>query len=304
MPRIVVAALYQFTPLPEFRELQPRLKNLCDQKKIKGILLLAEEGINGTVAGSREAIDSLKFFLETRFKALEYKESWAEEMPFHRMKVRLKKEIVTLGVPGISPFERSGTYIEPQDWNDLISDPDVLVLDTRNDYEVEIGTFQKALNPQTQSFSEFPNFVKQLDKTKHRRVAMFCTGGIRCEKASAYMLSQGFEKVYHLKGGILKYLETVPQQTSLWEGDCFVFDGRVAVSHDLRLSSYELCHGCRHPIGEQDTQSPHYERGVSCPHCYPVQSPQKREAARQRQHQEDLAHARGEKHIGATMGKL
>jgi UPF0176 protein len=303
MSDIIVAAFYQFTPVPDVLELQSRLQNLCDQNKIKGILLLAEEGINGTVAGSRKAIDSLKFFLETRFKALEYKESWAKEMPFHRMKVRFKKEIVTMSVPGLNPCERSGTYVEPQDWNELISDPDVLVLDTRNKYEVDIGTFKKALNPQTQSFSEFPNFVKHIDKTKHRRVAMFCTGGIRCEKASAYMLSQGFEEVYHLKGGILKYLETIPEETSLWEGDCFVFDGRVAVSHGLNLGHYESCRGCRHPIMERDTQSPYYERGVSCPHCYHIQSSQKREAARQRQRQEDLAQSRGQKHIGAMMKK-
>jgi len=301
MSNIIVAALYQFTSLPDFRELQPRLKALCTREKIKGTILLAEEGINGTVAGSREAIDTLKSFLETRFNALEYKESWADKMPFHRMKVRLKKEIVTLGAPGINPCEKVGTYIEPQDWNDLISDPEVLVLDTRNDYEVNIGTFRGALDPKTRSFTEFPEFVKTLDKTKNRRVAMFCTGGIRCEKASSYLLSQGFEEVYHLKGGILKYLETTPVESSLWEGECFVFDGRVAVGHGLDLGQYASCHGCRHPISEEDMKSSLYERGVSCPHCSSTLAPAKRAAARQRQRQEDLARKRGQKHIGAVM---
>ncbi len=301
MSKIIVAALYQFTSLPDFRELRMQLKTLCDQHKIKGTLLLAEEGINGTVAGSRASIEALRSFLALRFDDLEYKESWADKMPFLRMKVRLKKEIVTLGVPGVNPCDTVGTYVNSEEWNRIISDPDVLVLDTRNDYEVEIGTFQRAVNPKTSSFTEFPEFVKQIDKRKHRRVAMFCTGGIRCEKASSYMLSQGFEDVYHLKGGILKYLETVPLEKSLWNGECFVFDGRVAVSHGLERGHYDLCHGCRHPITEEDLRSSLYERGVSCPYCYHSSTPQKHAAARQRQQQEDLARARGEKHIGAVM---
>lgn len=304
MSKIIVAALYQFTPLPDFRELQPRLKALCAQEKIMGSLLLAEEGINGTVAGSRSAITVLRTFLETIFHALEYKESWAENMPFRRMKVRLKKEIVTLGIPGVNPCETVGTYVEPHEWNSLISDPEVLVLDARNDYEVKIGTFRRAINPNTHSFSELPAFVnKTLDKTKHRRIAMFCTGGIRCEKASSYLLSQGFEEVYHLKGGILKYLENTPPETSLWNGECFVFDGRVAVSHGLNLGQYESCYGCRNPISEEDTKSPFYERGVTCPHCYSTLTPEKRKAIANRQHQEDLARKRGTKHIGAVMEK-
>ncbi|HUX79719.1 MAG TPA: rhodanese-related sulfurtransferase [Alphaproteobacteria bacterium] len=303
MSKIFVAALYQFIPFPDFREVQPRLKSLCDQEKIKGILLLADEGINGTVAGSREAIDKLRSYLQTRFNALEYKESWADEMPFHRMKVRLKKEIVTLGVPGVNPCEKVGTYVAPEDWNDLISDPEVLLIDTRNDYEVKIGSFKKAVNPATPSFTDFPEFVQTLDKSKHKRVAMYCTGGIRCEKASSYLLSQGFENVYHLKGGILKYLETVPSEKSLWEGECFVFDNRVAVSHGLNLGHFKTCYGCRQPISEDDIASPFYERGVSCPHCYTTLTPEKRNSVRQRQRQEDLARARGEKHIGATIRK-
>lgn len=302
MSNIIVAALYQFTPLPNFQKLQEPLKNLCNTLKIKGILLLAAEGINGTVAGSRSAIDSLKNFLEKHFDALEYKESWANHMPFHRMKVRLKKEIVTLGVPNINPAERVGTYVAPEDWNTLITEPDVLLIDVRNDYEVKIGTFQGALNPKTQNFNEFPAFVKTLDKNKHRRIAMCCTGGIRCEKASSYMLSQGFEEVYHLKGGILKYMETTPPENSLWEGECFVFDGRVAVGHGLQLGEAQSCHGCRVPLSIEELQSPLYERGVSCPHCYDRVTPEKKKAARQRQMQEDLAQQRGEKHIGAVMG--
>lgn len=296
---IIVAALYQFTPLTNVPELQTHLKTLCQDHEIKGTLLLAAEGINGTVAGSRKAIDHLKAFLNTRFNALEYKESWTDEMPFHRLKVRIKKEIVTLGVEGIDPLQTVGTYVDPQDWNALISDPDVLLLDTRNTYEVEVGTFQGAISPETHSFTEFPNFVNSLNKP--RKIAMFCTGGIRCEKASSYMLSQGFEEVYHLKGGILKYLETVPPEQSLWKGDCFVFDGRVAVSHGLNKGHYETCYGCRHPISKEDTTSPLYERGVSCPRCSHSLTPQKRQAARQRQHQEDLAKQRGYKHIGAEM---
>jgi UPF0176 protein len=300
MSNIVVAALYQFTPLQDLPELQEQLQRLCKDAQIKGILLLAHEGINGTIAGSREAINQLKAFLETRFDGLEYKESWAESMPFYRMKVRLKKEIVTLGIPSVDPSQQVGTYVNPQDWNQLISDPDVLLLDTRNMYEVEIGTFQGATNPQTKSFSEFPDFVKTIDKTKYKKIAMCCTGGIRCEKASSYMLSQGFEEVYHLKGGILKYLETVPQELSLWEGECFVFDGRVSVGHGLELGNLDLCHGCRNPISEQDKKSPFYEQSVSCPRCYATLTPEKKQAARMRHHQEQLARKRGTKHIGAV----
>jgi len=301
MSDIIVAALYQFTPIPDVEYLQTRLKILCDQVEIKGILLLAPEGINGTVAGSRQAIDTLKAFLTPRFDALEYKESWADDMPFHRMKVRLKKEIVTLGAPEANPSERVGTYVDPKDWNDLISNPDILVLDTRNDYEVDIGTFRRALNPNTRTFTQFPNFVKTLDKS--RPVAMFCTGGIRCEKASSYLLSQGFKNVYHLKGGILKYLESTPPEDSLWEGECFVFDGRVAVGHGLELGHHEACHGCRHPISEKEKASPFYERSISCHHCYHTLTDKQRKSARDRQHQEDLAQRRGQKHIGAVMGK-
>ena len=300
MSKVIVAALYQFKPLPKFQDLQHPLKTLCNDLGIKGILLLAEEGINGTVAGSRAAIDALHRFLLEHFDDLEYKESWAETMPFHRMKVRLKKEIVTLGVPQVNPCESVGTYVAPEDWNHLIAEPDVLLIDVRNDYEVKIGTFEGALNPKTQNFREFPEFVKTLDKTKHRSIAMCCTGGIRCEKASSYMLSQGFEEVYHLKGGILKYIETTPPENSLWYGECFVFDGRVAVSHNLELGEAKSCYGCRTPLSPTELQSPFYERGVSCSHCYNLTSPEKKKAARHRQMQVDLAQQRGTKHIGAV----
>jgi len=301
MTKVIVAAFYQFAPLPDFRELQAHLKLLCKKEGIKGTLLLAPEGINGTVAGSRKAIDNLKTFLETRFKALEYKESWAYELPFHRMKVRLKREIVTLGIPHVNPSQHVGTYVDPQDWNSLLSDPDLLLLDTRNNYEVEIGTFKGALNPQTSSFREFPAFVKKLDPSKSKKIAMFCTGGIRCEKASSYLLSQGFKEVYHLKGGILKYLEAVPPEESLWKGECFVFDGRTAISHGLDPGHYETCYGCRRPLSEEAKQSPSYERGVSCPQCYSSMTSRKKGSARERQRQEDLALKRGAKHIGAEM---
>lgn len=300
MSKIIVAALYQFTPLPHFQTLKKPLEDLCNEQDIKGSLLLAPEGINGTVAGSRTAVDALRDFLENHFDDLEYKESWAEKMPFHRMKVLLKKEIVTLGAPEVNPNQMVGTYVKPQDWNALISEPDVLLIDTRNEYEIKIGAFRGAVNPQTQTFTEFPAFVKTLDKTKHRRVAMYCTGGIRCEKASSYMLSQGFDQVYHLHGGILKYIETVQPEESLWEGECFVFDGRVAVGHNLELGQASTCYGCRLPLTADEIASPFYERGVSCPHCYDQTSPEKKKAARERQKQEDLARRRGEKHIGAV----
>ncbi|BAY78609.1 rhodanese domain-containing protein [Nostoc linckia NIES-25] len=275
----VVATLYKFVKLPDFAEKREPLLSYCQGQGIKGTILLAEEGINGTIAGSRQAIDSVLWFLRSdpRLADLEHKESYTQTPPFERMKVRLKQEIVTLGLPEIDPNERVGTYVTPQEWNDLISDPEVTVIDTRNDYEVNIGTFQGAENPQTLSFREFPDYVRQhLDPTKHKKVALFCTGGIRCEKASSFMLNQGFAEVYHLKGGILKYLEEIPAQESLWEGECFVFDERVAVSHGLEEGSYELCLSCGHPISEEDKLSPKYEQGISCADCFDSLTDEKR----------------------------
>ncbi|MBW4560537.1 MAG: rhodanese-related sulfurtransferase [Mojavia pulchra JT2-VF2] len=276
---LVVATLYKFVSLPDFAEKREPLLSYCQQQGIKGTILLAQEGVNGTIAGSRQAVDSVLEFLRSdpRLADIEHKESYAETPPFERMKVRLKSEIVTLGLPEVDPNEQVGTYVSPEEWNDLISDPEVTVIDTRNDYEVNIGSFKGAKNPQTHSFREFPDYVSHnLDPNKHKKVALFCTGGIRCEKASSFMLSQGFAEVYHLKGGILKYLEEVPAQESLWEGECFVFDERVAVRHGLESGTYELCQGCGRPISEEDKASPKYEEGIACPYCFDSLTEEKR----------------------------
>lgn len=281
-----VATFYKFVQLSDCAEMQVSLRKYCVDQGIRGTILLAAEGINGTIAGTQQAIDQVLAFLraDERLADLEYKASFADAMPFERLKVRLKQEIVSLGIPEVDPSQQVGTYVEPKDWNALISDPEVLVIDTRNQYEVDIGTFKGARNPETQSFRQFPDYVQQtFDPNKHQKVAMFCTGGIRCEKASAFMLSQGFQEVYHLKGGILKYLEEVPPAESLWQGECFVFDQRVAVQQGLALGSHEMCLSCGHPIAAADKQSPDYEAGVSCPYCVAELTPEKRrrQAARQ-----------------------
>ena len=237
---------------------------------------------------------------DTRFADLEHKESFDDHIPFYRMKVKLKKEIVTLGVPGVDPNERVGRYVEPGDWNAVISDPEVVLIDTRNDYEVGIGTFRGAVDPNTTTFREFPAYVRaNFDTSKHKKVAMFCTGGIRCEKASAFMLKEGFEEVYHLRGGILKYLEEIPRSESSWEGECFVFDNRVAVDHKLDKGHYDQCHGCRHPITEEDKLSPKYQEGVCCPGCYDKLTDEQKARFAERQKQMELAASRNEQHIGA-----
>ena len=296
-----VTALYHFTRLSDYEQLKAPLQDMCEMLGIKGTLLLAYEGINGTIAGTDEAIHQLLKFLKAdpRLSALEHKESRADKMPFYRMKTRLKREIVTMGVDGIDPNNVVGTYVDPKDWNDLISDPDVVLIDTRNDYEVEIGTFKGALNPDTQTFREFPQWVEDnRDQLKKPKVAMFCTGGIRCEKASSFMKLNGFDDVYHLKGGILKYLETQPQDKSLWEGDCFVFDQRVAVKHGLEQSEYDQCYACRYPITDEEKTSPLYVKGVSCPRCHDKMSDAQRDRFAQRQKQIELAKARGDVHLG------
>jgi len=301
---IIVAALYHFTTLEDYQAMRDPLQAFCDKRQIKGSLLLADEGINGTVAGSRQAIDDLLSYLndDGRFQGLEYKESFASEPPFYRMKVKLKKEIVTLGIEGVNPNVCVGTYINPQDWNAIISDPEVLVLDTRNDYEYEIGTFKGAIDPKTDTFREFPDYVaKNCSPQEHKKVAMFCTGGIRCEKASSFMLQQGYEEVFHLKGGILKYLEEVPEEESLWEGECFVFDDRTAVKHGLREGAYSLCRGCRWPMTEQDKQHVSYEEGICCARCHDVLTPKKRSSLAERHKQEALAKQRGETHLGMSL---
>lgn len=303
MHPIVVAALYKFVRLEDYESLRTPLLDLCRKNSIKGILLLAREGLNGTVAGSREAVDSFKEYLhqDPRFQeGVEYKESFADDMPFYRMKVRLKKEIVTIGLADVDPTRTVGTYLSPEEWNRVILDPEVVLIDTRNDYEVDIGTFKDAINPRTRTFRDFPEYVKKhFDPKKNKKVAMFCTGGIRCEKASAYMKHAGFEEVYHLKGGILKYLEEMPKEKSLWEGECFVFDQRIAVGHALELSDYTMCYGCRYPLSPEDRTSNLYLEGVHCPHCYDTLTNEKKERALARQRQVELARKKGLPHIGS-----
>ena len=298
---IVVAALYQFSKFPDYKDQQLALIDFCKRQKIKGTLLLAEEGINGTIAGSREGIDAVVSYLNNigPFHDLEYKESFADSMPFMRLKVKLKKEIVTLGVPAADPMQMVGNYVNPKDWNDLISRDDVITIDTRNDYEVMIGSFKGAINPKTKSFREFVKYTEEnLMDHKQKTIAMYCTGGIRCERSTAYLKALGFDEVYHLKGGILKYLEEVPIQESLWQGECFVFDQRVAVGHGLEFGSYGQCHGCRMPISADEKLSPHYVEGVHCHHCYSAYDKQHYERVSERQKQIQLAKQQGKRHIG------
>jgi len=305
-PDVVVAALYRFATLPDFEALRDPLYELMIEHEVRGTLLLAKEGINGTIAGSRQGIDRIMGWLKSdpRFADLEAKESYVDTPPFYRTKVKLKKEIVTMGVEGIDPNDIVGTYVEPADWNALIADPEVLVLDTRNKYEVDIGSFENAINPETESFRELPAYVeKHLDPVKHKKVAMFCTGGIRCEKSTAFLKQQGFSEVYHLKGGILKYLEEVPETESKWRGECFVFDNRVAVNHQLEKGQYDQCHACRRPITEDDKESPHYKKGVSCHHCYQSHSVQQRQRYQERERQIELAKRRGEAHMGHSVAQ-
>ena len=297
----LVAALYHFARFPRFESVREPLFTLCQENGVKGTLLLAAEGINGTIAGTDAGIANVLGFLRAQpeFAGLEHKESRASKMPFVRMKVKLKQEIVTMGVPDIDPNQIVGTYVDPKDWNALISDPDTILIDTRNDYETAIGIFKGAVDPQTKTFREFPGWVKDNPGLHNKpKIAMYCTGGIRCEKATAFMKDQGFDEVYHLKGGILKYLEEVPQEESLWEGACFVFDERVSVVHGLAEGDHKLCHACRNPITPEVRLSPKFEEGVSCPSCYDDRSEEDRERFRNRQRQIDLAKQRGEKHIG------
>ncbi|EKE76790.1 rhodanese-related sulfurtransferase [Gallaecimonas xiamenensis] len=307
MGQFVVAALYKFARLPRYQALQQPLLDLMNANAIKGTLLLADEGINGTVCGTREAIDRLKTFLDDQpeFAGMSYKESFSEEQAFYRTKVKLKKEIVTMGVCGIDPNKVVGTYVKPEQWNALISDPEVLLVDTRNDYEVAVGTFKGAIDPNTKAFRDFPTYVKDhLDPAKHKKVAMFCTGGIRCEKSTAFLKEQGFDEVYHLEGGILKYLEQVPAEQSLWEGECFVFDQRVTVKHGLEQGSFDQCYACRRPISDQDKASERYQQGVACPHCFDEMSDEQKARFAERQKQIALAQARNQVHIAADVAEL
>jgi UPF0176 protein len=314
MPSFLTAALYQFVELPDFAELRTPLFDFCNSRAIKGTLLLAREGINGTVAGPEASIRQLLAHLRSdpRLADLEHKESWSQREPFYRLKVKLKKEIVTLGVEGIDPHRMAGRYVKPQAWNELIGQPDVVLIDTRNDYEYQVGTFEGAINPQTRSFSQLPQWVEAQMQPggllaerdgKRPRVAMFCTGGIRCEKSTAFMRTKGFDEVYHLQGGILKYLETMPAGQSSWQGECFVFDERVSVGHDLQPGHFELCRSCRHPLSAEDKCSPLYEDGVSCPRCHDSLTAEQRRSFSERQRQITLARARHERHIGVPRGR-
>ena len=312
MPHFLTAALYKFVTLPDFGALQAPLQAFCEANDVRGTLLLAEEGINGTIAGPSDGVHAVLAYLRSdpRLAGLTHKESWSHKLPFYRMKVRVKREIVTLGVPGINPNQMAGQYVKPQDWNTLIGAADVVVVDTRNDYEVAIGSFQGALNPQTKSFSALPAWVEAesgpggvlAEKDgKKPRVAMFCTGGIRCEKSTAFMRTKGFDEVYHLEGGILKYLETVPESESRWQGECFVFDERVSVVHGLATGNYDLCRACRNPISAADKASPLYLAGVSCPGCHDKKTDEQKRGFIERQRQVDYANRRRQPHIGAKL---
>jgi UPF0176 protein len=308
-PPICVAALYRFARFEDCEPIRAMLAAACREHGIRGTLILAPEGINGTIAGSDKSIAAV---LDTIRRlpgcaGLDVKFSRTATMPFHRMKVRVKREIVTMGQPDIDPLASAGTYVDPEDWNALIADPETIVIDTRNDYEVAIGSFASAIDPQTASFRDFPawfaaNRERLAGEGKHR-IAMFCTGGIRCEKSTAFLKQEGVKEVYHLKGGILNYLEKVPESQSLWRGDCFVFDQRVAVTHGLAPGSHALCHACRRPVSEADRASPLFEEGASCPACHTERSDEQRAAARERHRQQKLAEARGVDHVGAVMGQ-
>jgi UPF0176 protein len=302
---ICIAALYHFAPITDPEAVRLRLEGLCTEHGIHGLLLIACEGVNGTVAGLPDDIAALVNALREmpHCADLEVKYSHAETMPFPRLNVRVKAEIVTMGLPDIDPLSSVGTYVEPQDWNTLISDPDTILIDTRNDYEVAIGTFAGAIDPKTTSFREFPEWFRQhreelLGEGRSPKVAMFCTGGIRCEKSTAFLKQEGVEDVFHLKGGILKYLEDMPEENSLWEGECFVFDQRVSVRHGLEQGSYGQCFACRRPVRDEDMQSAEYEEGVSCPACYGERSSAQRAAYRERQKQVLLSEAKGKAHVG------
>jgi UPF0176 protein len=305
---ICVAALYKFTPFADHTALQAPLLDCCRARGVKGTLLLAHEGLNGTIAGTDAGIAAVLDHIRglPGCAELEVKFSRAPSMPFHRMKVRLKREIVTMGQPQIDPLASVGTYVAPADWNALIADPDTIVIDTRNDYEVAIGTFQRAIDPQTASFRDFPAWFRArreelLGQGQTPKVAMFCTGGIRCEKSTAFLKAEGVERVFHLQGGILKYLEEVPPEASLWQGECFVFDQRVSVGHGLVPGSFALCHACRRPVSPEQQAAPEYEEGISCPACFAERTEEQRAGYRERHRQEALAAKRGAAHVGAVM---
>ena len=300
---IVIATLYKFIEINDLDALQEKILSICVKNKVKGTILLAPEGINGTISAKKDEIENVLKYLEDdkRFNKLDVKFSSFNEQPFNRMKVRLKKEIVTIGDPEVNPAKVCGDYIEPEDWNELIKDPNVIVIDTRNRYETEIGKFKNAVDPKTNSFREFPDWVDNFKKEiedPNKKIAMYCTGGIRCEKSTSLLKKRGFKNVYHLKGGILKYLETVPKKESLWDGECFVFDDRVALDHDLGIGSYQMCYACRMPLTENDLTKEQYEEGISCHHCYKKTTKSRKERFSSRQKQIELAKSRGVEHFG------
>lgn len=306
-----IAALYKFTRFDNLEAVQGPLLATCEEAGTMGTLLVAHEGLNGTIAGSDAGIAKVLNHVRVipGCADIEVKFSRAAEMPFLRMKVRLKKEIVTMGVEGIDPTSTVGTYVDPQDWNALIADPDTIVIDTRNDYEVAIGTFEGAIDPRTPTFRDFPAWFREqrgklLGNTNKPKVAMFCTGGIRCEKSTAFLKAEGVEDVFHLKGGILKYLEEVPAEESMWHGECFVFDERVSVGHGLKQGDYALCRACRHPLTQEELSSPAYEDGVSCPNCITQRTPEQRARYAERQKQARLACQRGEQHVGVAQQEI
>lgn len=308
MTDFLTAAFYKFVELPDFADLKAPLLAVCEANEVKGLILLAAEGINSTIAGPAAGVHAVLTHLrgDPRLADLQHKEAWSRKSPFYRMKVRLKREIVTMGVPDVNPGRMAGTYVKPQDWNALISDPDVVVVDTRNDYEVGIGTFNGAIDPAIKSFAQLPDWINQNSALNpvsgnKPKVAMFCTGGIRCEKSTAYLRAQGFDEVYHLEGGILKYLETVPESQSLWRGQCFVFDERVSVGHGLVPGHHGLCRACRQPLDDADMASPLFEAGVSCPKCHATTRQTQKNSARERQRQWELAKSRDQDHIGARL---
>ena len=306
----LTVTFYHFVTLDKKNNKQEHVYNFCEANNIKGTILLADEGINGTISGKEKNIRDFLIFIKKEglfngvFSKLEHKESWASKNPFYRMKVRLKKEIVALGVDGVSPTKNVGKYVKPEEWNNLISDPNTIIIDTRNHYEVDIGTFKNATNPNTLTFRELPSFIEEnLDPKTPKKIAMFCTGGIRCEKATSLMLDKGFKDVYHLEGGILKYLETIDKDKSLWEGECFVFDQRVAVTHGLNEGKYDQCYACRHPLSPDEMNSSHYIKGISCPYCYNKLTNEKKSSVIERQKQIELAKLRGEDHIGKQLNR-
>jgi len=295
MKTYCILAFYTFVELEDPHTTKNDLLLFCKRNDIKGSIILANEGINGTITGSEESIDAFLAYLQAdaRFAKLEQKKSYADFCSFKRLKILVKKEIVTLRQEGVSPLKKVGTYVEPKNWNALLEDPEVILVDTRNDYEYQIGTFENARNPETRNFRDFPEYVKKnLDPQKHKKVAMFCTGGIRCEKSTSYLLGLGFENVYHLKGGILKYLEEIPEEKSKWQGECFVFDERVAVAHGLKVGKHNMCFGCGNPIAPEDIKSPLYEKGVTCPKCFHIAPEKTKALCRERQHQLDVKSAK------------